>query len=106
MKNILIFIAGCMLFSCMVSCENETKNMIAGGDFKYWIDDSDRVSYFYFDMAGRWTIYEKYKGLKKYNGEDYHLHEYWCLIGDSISNVNGRSCLLIMVIPDKMLLRG
>ena len=38
-----------ILFSYIVSCKDNVRKMIDNGDFKYWKDDSDRATYYYFD---------------------------------------------------------
>ncbi len=91
-----------ILFSYIVSCKDNVRKMIDNGDFKYWKDDSDRATYYYFDSAGRWTIYERYDIVRKDESMDHLLHGSWYLVNDRTININGYARPLVKVTPNKL----
>ena len=81
----------------IVSCKMNVFDIITDNDFKYWYryNALDRLEgspcIYYFDNQNKWKLFEIVPniGFREYNGGDDLISDKWCLVNDSIIEIDG-----------------
>ena len=89
----LLFICICICILCIHSCHRNNKEILHGGNYKYWYFKEKGWNvplFYYFDDTGKWTIFVAYKtGFEEYDNGDDLLYKKWEIKNDSILIFDG-----------------
>ena len=105
----LLFICICIL--CIHSCHRDNKEILHGGNYKYWYFKEKGWNvplFYYFDDTGKWTIFVAYKtGFEEYDGGyDVIYKKRWEIKNDSILNINGFDLDILEINDDSIVIRN